>query len=66
MLEYIALGIVVLNTLATVWNLWEQQSIKLAITELQLNLRREFNGRYLEIQRFEDFVTYLRDLREPK
>ena len=66
MLEYIALGIVVINTLATVWNLWEQQSIKLAITELQLNLRKEFNGRYLEIQRFEDFLAYTRTLRDPK
>jgi hypothetical protein len=55
-------------SLATVivgaWNAYQNKSIALIVTELRLNLQREFNGRYVHIDRFSDLKDRVEHLEE--
>ncbi len=51
----VILLVVTLSSLAvTLWNTYNHQLMKLLLTEMQLNLKREFNGKYVNIVSFQD------------
>lgn len=42
-------GITLVTLAFTAWNKWDSNKMGKVIAELQLNLRKEFNGRYITI-----------------
>lgn len=57
----IGLILTLATLIGTCWNSWMHSKLAVIVAELQLNLRREFNGRYVAIERFNDLKSHLRD-----
>jgi hypothetical protein len=53
-IEYILFGITVISVLVGMWNAWQHTITGKILAELQLNLKREFNGRYVNVDSFGD------------
>jgi len=53
-IQLLGLLLVIGNITVSVWNSYQHNNLKLIIAELQLNLRKELNGRYVVISSFED------------
>ena len=64
MMENFSTFLTVLVLGVGIWNTYMHSSIKTVMLELQLNLRREFNGRYVTLDRFEDLKKDVEDLED--
>lgn len=63
----VAQFVILLGT-AVITGFNSKQGMKMALllAEMQLNMRKELNGRYLSITRFEDYAHHIEKLEEAK
>jgi len=52
--EQVIFAVAMASTIVGMWNAWQHALISKVLAELQLNLRREFNGRYVSITTLDD------------
>ena len=50
----VGLAFTLLTAALSAWNAYQNARIGRVIAELQLNMRREYNGRYITLERFND------------
>ncbi len=53
-----------ITLVGTAWNSYQHKSTRLLLAELKLNMMKEFNGRYITINRFEDLKDRVKSLEQ--
>lgn len=64
--NHILIIIAIASFLMSIWNAYCQSLIGKVVAELQLNIRREYNGRYVTIASFDDAKARIKRLEEQK